>query len=259
MIKKVNNKGFVFIETIITAVILLTTLLLLYKSYSDVIIKEKRRLYYDDIAYIYKTIAIRDVLKKSYNKTTFDTAVTKNKNCASSGVGSAYCKYIYFFNVESPIYNDNTDMKSLRDFLNFYQLAYINLSDITNLKKCTPSSTDNLCKNTIKFINSYSYNNFLDYIKTLDIDETTNYNGHSGILVSIFFLTKTGERINNASSGVAFGKYDECLQNKVHTFYKTYKSSSITLANAMKEYNLNKDLNFSIQCSYAYYYSWVYL
>ena len=78
-------------------------------------------------------------------------------------------------------------------------------------------------------------------------------------MISIFFLTKTGEKINGASTDIAFGKYDECLQSKVHAFYKANKSSSITLAKAMNEYSLNKDLNFGIQCSYAYYYSWVYL
>ena len=255
MIKRINNKGFVFIETIITAVILLTALLLLYKSYSDIISKEKRRLYYDDVVYIYKTIAIRDIFKKTYNKSQFDSAVSKNKKCNASGVGADMCKYIYFFNIGSPIYYDNTNMVTAKDFFEFYQLAYIDINDIKNLKACKEGSST-LCTNTLKYINGYSYTNFFDYIKSLDVDTDS---GHTGILISIFFLTKNGEKINSSMTDVAFGKYEECIQEKAFNFYKTNYNSSISKADALKQYNKNKNLNFSIQCSYAYYYSWVYL
>ena len=263
MIKKVNNKGFVFIETIITTVILLTALLVLYKSFSGVIINEKKRIYYDDASFIYKTIAIRDVLKKSYiDKKTFDKAYDKNYNCGtSSGVGGSACKWIYFFNIGSPIYYDNTNMETIRDFLNFYQLAYIKIEHLSLIKQCLNGTTftgddKKRCTNMKNYINVYAYTNLTDYLKSLDVDSDGT---HTGILISIFFLTKSGEQVKANIQDVAFGKYEECLQDKVHAYYKKYYNKNITLDNAMKNYNNNKNLNFGIQCQYAYYYSWVYL
>ena len=106
------------------------------------------------------------------------------------------------------------------------------------------------------YINVYAYTNLTDYLKSLDVDSDGT---HTGILISIFFLTKSGEQVKANIQDVAFGKYEECLQDKVHAYYKKYYNKNITLDNAMKNYNNNKNLNFGIQCQYAYYYSWVYL
>ena len=74
-----SKKGFVFIETILTIVVLTTTLVILYGTYSRSIVSEKRRLYYDDIAYIYKTMAIRDIFNKSVNISKFQFALDNAK------------------------------------------------------------------------------------------------------------------------------------------------------------------------------------
>ncbi len=57
-----NNKGFVFVETIVTITILLVALMVVYVSYSNFIVGEKRRLYYDDMSYVSKTMTVRDVM-----------------------------------------------------------------------------------------------------------------------------------------------------------------------------------------------------
>ena len=57
-----NNKGFMFVETIVTTAILLVSLVAIYVSYSAFIIGEKRRLYFDDMSYIYKTMILRDTM-----------------------------------------------------------------------------------------------------------------------------------------------------------------------------------------------------
>ena len=62
-----NKRGFVFVETIITVVVLTTSLLYLYNSYSSIINSEEERLYYDNPAYIYKTNYIRDFLESNSN------------------------------------------------------------------------------------------------------------------------------------------------------------------------------------------------
>ena len=60
--RKRNKNGFVFVETIITITILLVSVLSIYVYYNSFIITEKKRLYYDDITYIHKTMALRDLI-----------------------------------------------------------------------------------------------------------------------------------------------------------------------------------------------------
>ena len=57
-----NKKGFVFIETIITIVFLAAALLVLYSSYRNAIVEERKRIYYDDISYLYRNYYIADFL-----------------------------------------------------------------------------------------------------------------------------------------------------------------------------------------------------
>lgn len=59
-----NNKGFVFIETMVTIVILATALLSLYTLFNNMLIKEKRRVYYDDPTYIYRSYYLFEVFKE---------------------------------------------------------------------------------------------------------------------------------------------------------------------------------------------------
>ena len=65
-----NNKGFVFIETIIVITFLATSLIIIYKSFNNVLTNEKRRLYYDDPLYLYRTYYVLDFLE-SHNITSF--------------------------------------------------------------------------------------------------------------------------------------------------------------------------------------------
>ncbi|MEG0977451.1 MAG: hypothetical protein RSF02_02735, partial [Bacilli bacterium] len=62
-----NKKGFIFIETVVTVVVLSTSLLLLYSSYSNTIYKEKDKIYYDDLSYIYRTNYIKNFLTQNSN------------------------------------------------------------------------------------------------------------------------------------------------------------------------------------------------
>ena len=71
-----NNKGFVFIETIITIVILTAALLYIYSNFTNILIKEKTRVHYDDVAYIYRTHFIKEyfyvvILEKLHIKSIF--------------------------------------------------------------------------------------------------------------------------------------------------------------------------------------------
>lgn len=57
-----KKNGFVFIETIVTVVVLSASLLLLYNSYSSIFQNERERLYYDDVSYIYRTNYVKKYL-----------------------------------------------------------------------------------------------------------------------------------------------------------------------------------------------------
>lgn len=62
-----NKKGFAFIETIITVVILSATLLFLYSSYSSILSDEETRTYYDDPSFIYRTNYVKKFLEEYGN------------------------------------------------------------------------------------------------------------------------------------------------------------------------------------------------
>lgn len=62
-----KKNGFVFIETIVTTVILSASLLLLYSSYSSSIQNERSRINYEDVSYLYKTNYIRKFLEENTN------------------------------------------------------------------------------------------------------------------------------------------------------------------------------------------------
>lgn len=61
MKNKNNTNGFVFVETMVTIVILATALLSLYTLFNSVLVREKRRIYYDDPIYIYRANYLSDV------------------------------------------------------------------------------------------------------------------------------------------------------------------------------------------------------
>jgi prepilin-type N-terminal cleavage/methylation domain-containing protein len=58
-----NNKGFTLIETIIAVVILSGALILLYTSFTKLLQSEKKRIEYDDVAFIYRTYYVKNYLK----------------------------------------------------------------------------------------------------------------------------------------------------------------------------------------------------
>ena len=54
-----NKKGFVFIETIVVIAVLITSLLYLYSTFVALSTNEKRRITYDDVAYLYRTYSVK--------------------------------------------------------------------------------------------------------------------------------------------------------------------------------------------------------
>ncbi|MBE6140528.1 MAG: hypothetical protein E7172_03210 [Firmicutes bacterium] len=135
-----NKKGFVFIETIITVVVLSAALILVYNSYSSAIFDEKERLYYDDTAYIYKTHFLREFLKSNTNMTVFKEYVLTNSFIITIGP-----EFDMMFTDAQKANNMKTVLENIyRDF-NIYQMAIVNGSEFENCIINDNTSDDAKC------------------------------------------------------------------------------------------------------------------
>ena len=261
-----NNKGFIFIETIITVVILTTTLVLIYAAYSNVIITEQSRLYHDDVAYIYKTEHIRDMLAETVDLAKFTDAVNYKLDEANKNERM----YMYVFNVESDIFLDNKPLIQMKDLYNIYRLVYIRKSDLKDLKQCIKTGIksepvtddEHKCNNTLWFSESHGFRYLKDYLLTIDVDEDAS--SAKGILISLLYETKNGgsEQSGNGVVTVGKGKYSECLYEKVRkakNISETDPNLTELMEQSMHEYIQNDNLRFNMGCENAYYLSWVYL
>ena len=254
MIRGLNNKGFMFIETIIVVVILLTSLLLLYTTYSKVVNKEKIRLYFDNAGYLYKTIAISDILFETIDQGKFSSAVSTSRTCVNAS--DLNCKYIYLFSINSDIYKSSVKITNARDFFKINRLAYIKIEDIPDLKNCLQGGDDTVkCDNTKNSIAAITY--LKDYLLTLDIgtDEgLETYKGREGILVVSFVETKNG------GTKIDDGKYQDCIESKVIEHYDL--GADVTDSQKkeyLRQYESDDTVNFTMQCENAYYMAWAYL
>lgn len=279
-----NNKGFVFIETIIVTVVLITTLIFLYSNFNKNLNNEKKRLYYDDIAYVYKTIHIREALLKSVDETIFNMAInddnTDNKNSLNNN-------FVYLFNNESKfcvkyvdntslncnsyedyksIFKDNTLLKDLNELYNYKMLIYLKTSDIGNIKKCIngniDSSLETKCNNYKVFTSKYSDSNFDEFMKTLD-SEDTNLDAR-GILIALYYEKKDGSRLDTDT--LVKGGYNACLKTYIENDFKNNATYCPKCVNeSISDYSTLKDLydkqdkiSYNMKCENAYYLSWVY-
>ena len=243
-----NKKGFVFIETILTIVVLTTTLVILYGSYSRSVQSEKRRLYYDDISYVYKTMVIRDAFSKSVNTSKFKFALDNAQDDF----------YFYMFSSGSDIFRNNSLMTRVRELYNYKVLIYVPFEMIAPLKACANSSettTDVKCKNTLDKINDFADSTFVDYVKSLSIDysKVSSVSNIKGILISLIYEAKDG------GAEVDKGAYESCLQHQIFEHYGVVNGSQAQKEAAIQKYYDEPGLSYDMHCENAFYNSWVYL
>lgn len=161
MMKK-KNRGFVFIETIITVVVLSTSLLYLYSSYSNIITREETRLYYDDPAYIYRTNYVRKFLEEYTNLEEIKNYAFNNSYIVTIGTG-----FDNMFTQEQLASNMTSSMENMVGNFNINQMLLV---DAYYLSDCVGDSSDTTkCQVSTNNL-SYSLNN---YIRTLN---ETDYN-----------------------------------------------------------------------------------
>ena len=267
-----NNKGFIFLETIIVTVVLTTTLIFLYSNFSKNVNDERRRLYYDDIAYVYKTIFIRNGIKSSINNDIFTKAINDNKEKNQNSLKN---NFVFLFNSESKyctsyestdlsnmnckaenyksLYYDNTYAKNLADLYNIKVLVYLKRSDLKDIKKCinegsdsfTDDSTKKRCTNFLTFTNKYSESNLNEYILTINSVDADK----DSIMLSLIYEKKNGDLIIERS-------YKSCLNKKILNSddFNSYGTDKDKIA----AYYDQDDISYNMACANAYYISWVY-
>lgn len=170
-----KNKGFVFIETIVTVLVLSTSLLYLYNSYNNIIDKEETRVYYDDVAYIYKTNYIKRFLEENAN-----IEYVKNEAFKKSYVTSIGNAFDNFFNEAQLAENMNN---SLENILNNFRVNQMFLVKRNYIDECDGSETSDECyfnatdnaynlTNYIKSINDTKHDYYLvvEYSEKVDSD-----------------------------------------------------------------------------------------
>lgn len=170
-----KNKGFVFIETIVTVLVLSTSLLYLYNSYNNIIDKEETRVYYDDVAYIYKTNYIKRFLEENANIEYVKSEAFKKSYVTS--IGNAFDN---FFNEAQLEENMNN---SLENILNNFRVNQMFLVKRNYIDECDGSETSDECyfnatdnaynlTNYIKSINDTKHDYYLvvEYSEKVDSD-----------------------------------------------------------------------------------------
>lgn len=134
-----NKKGFVLLETIVVISVLCVVLIMLFASYSNILLKVKKKSLYDNTEYIYKTTLIRDYLE--------DTPPTDYESsnviqvCSNIGGGNAdyTCSSDPFYNdlgVEAiyiSVWNLSSISSDERSMFEATTLNYLNSLDPTNI------------------------------------------------------------------------------------------------------------------------------
>lgn len=190
------KKGFVFIETIVTVVILCSALIYLYSSYSNIINNEEERVYYDDTAYIYRTYYIREFLLNN-------STIEKVKNTAFNNIYVNQLSHEY-----EGLFTSDIDKTNFGSIFSYYNVSHIYLVSQKMINDCEGPGidTDKICIDSYEFL-SYNARNYVkslntlthDYILVIEYAEKTN---ETGAITSCVWGTDTNCHSYFASLGV---------------------------------------------------------
>ena len=182
-----NNKGFVFIETLIVVSVLTVSLLILYSSYSSLIRNEKNRLKFDDTSYLYRTYYI----EKFFRNFRLDLATIElNKSDPAKPLfllNPFGCRSDIFLNEE-----DNLGLCEILIEELHINALYLTFNDLSELQECTNST--GICEVFLQ-VNDH----MAQYLKTI------GGKGKEGYRIIIEFTeTKDGEKCNPNEEGCQF-------------------------------------------------------
>ena len=140
-----KKNGFVFVETVIVIVLLTIGMIMIYSSFSQVLNNTKRRVTYDDVAFIYRSYYIQDFI----SSLDIEEYVSRNLNENNKIVKFNCENNDYLFKIDSNNISNNEfpisqDVK--KSFCaNIYSLfdvsaIYITEYNVSDLKRCTTTA-----------------------------------------------------------------------------------------------------------------------
>ena len=194
-----NKNGFVFVETMIVVVVLVTALLIIYSSYTGLITIERRRVRYDDPAFIYKTKAISDFLNSLYDED--GNVILRNK------IKQQDSKFIVISTEDIELFGDlNSNRQnffsSMYSAFNVHSIILINKKQIENLKK-EEISTD-----------------FYNYVRSIDTSE----DGEDQFYFIVMYAEKVNGDACNANELInAQSSSNNKTENKCTFYYSSIK------------------------------------
>ena len=150
-----KKNGFVFVETMITVVILSAALLVIYSLFNNILIKEKRRSYFDDPIYIYRanylTLIFENIInnvstyKSDANDYVTFTDLLISGYTTDPNTGNLTPTYNKFmvFTCNNDMFNDEGDTKAeCQQFFRDNQIyqIYISQYDLSYIDNCSKNS-----------------------------------------------------------------------------------------------------------------------
>ncbi len=149
-----KKNGFVFVETMITVVILATALLTLYSLFNNIMIREKRKAYYDDPLYVYRanylSLVFENIIKKASTHTDYRDEFIKLDDLLVTYVGDNKVSLnLKGFSCDNDIfYGDNNTKATCQAFFRENQIykIYITRYDLSYIDTCSKTkSTSTEC------------------------------------------------------------------------------------------------------------------
>ncbi len=166
-----HKNGFIFVETIVAIVILTGSLLFIYSSFSNILQKEKTRVYYDDASYIYRTYYLKNKLNE-LNITSPLRDLTTNEGKFFITIGTEY---------QDLFLGHDDDKNFFTHLLNDFEvreMLIVKENKLDNLKNCTEScSLDKNCPdyNNCNSLYLNTSEELLAYLKTIYVDIPATY------------------------------------------------------------------------------------
>ena len=166
-----KKNGFVFVETIISIVILTSSLLLLYTSFSKILQSEKTRVYYDDESYIYRTEYLKNKIN-DLNLNALTRRLEGNDNIYFLTIGMDTEDLFLNYEEEAEF------MNSLLENFEVKQMILLKTNKIDNLKNCSVKCSEN--KDCQEYENCNDLylklsDEFINYLKTIYVETSTPY------------------------------------------------------------------------------------
>ena len=191
-----NNKGFMFIETIVMVVILSVGLLVLYSAFNNSMSQEKRKLAYDDTPYIYKTYYLAKFLQDNTSINNVDSILGEDNYAILGEYNSIF---------------QNVDNDVVSKFLSIKEDYHMNNILLISSDLIKNNSNNFLTNTEFQFLQ----NNFKYYIMSL--------NKKNPNIEKYFIVVEFGEKVTSD------GNVESCYPNKANRDCKaSYASIEIS-------------------------------